>query len=128
VFILQQTKYTIHESNQKYFENTQINLGRLQPWIRACDGDGSTGFDRMEKSRGSIFGWRVRGSGDELRAPVNSGELQQRTATSGDEQCTSDGEREELEGGTSSGRGEVRARRRIYREQEGDRGSARERE
>jgi hypothetical protein len=27
MFILQQAKYTIHESNQKYFENTQINLG-----------------------------------------------------------------------------------------------------
>jgi hypothetical protein len=27
MFILQQTKYTIYESNQKYFENTQINLG-----------------------------------------------------------------------------------------------------
>jgi hypothetical protein len=64
VFILQRTKYTIHESNQKYFENTQINLGRLQPWVRVCDG--STGFDWMEKSRGSIFGWRVRGSSDEL--------------------------------------------------------------
>jgi hypothetical protein len=27
MFILQQTKYTVHELNQKYFENTQINLG-----------------------------------------------------------------------------------------------------
>jgi hypothetical protein len=82
VFILQQTKYTIHESNQKYFENTQINLGRLQPWVRACDGDGSTGFDRMEKSRDSVFGWRVCGSDDERRAPVNSGDERQPPATS----------------------------------------------
>jgi hypothetical protein len=27
MFILQQNKHIIHESNQKYFENTQINLG-----------------------------------------------------------------------------------------------------
>jgi hypothetical protein len=82
VFILQQTKYIIHESNQKYFENTQINLGRLQPWVRACDGDGSTGFDRMEKSRDSVNGWRVRGSNDERRALVNSGDERQHPATS----------------------------------------------
>jgi hypothetical protein len=82
VFILQQTKYTIHESNQKYFKNTQINLGRLQPWVRACDGDGSTGFDRIEKSRDSVFGWRVHGSSDERRAPVNSGNERQPPATS----------------------------------------------
>jgi hypothetical protein len=73
VFILQQTKYTIHESNQKYFENTQINLGRPQPWIRACDRNDSTGFDRMEKSRGSVFGWRVRGSDDERRTSATNG-------------------------------------------------------
>ena len=80
MFILQQTKYTIHESNQKYFENTQINLGRLQPWVRACDG--STGFDRMERSRDSVFGWRVRGSGDERRTPANSSDERQTPATS----------------------------------------------
>jgi hypothetical protein len=40
------------------------------------------GFGRVEKSRGSIFGWRVRGSGDELRAPVNSGDERQPPATS----------------------------------------------
>jgi hypothetical protein len=106
VFILQQTKYTIHESNQKYFKNTQINVGRLQPWVRACDGEDSTGFRLGGEEQGSIFGWRVRGSGDELRAPVNSGKLRRRTATSGDERCTSDGERGELERGASSGRGE----------------------
>jgi hypothetical protein len=38
MFILQQAKYTIHELNQKYFENTQINLGCLPPWVLACAG------------------------------------------------------------------------------------------
>jgi hypothetical protein len=33
MFVLQENKDTIHELNQKNFENTQINLGRLQP----CD-------------------------------------------------------------------------------------------
>jgi hypothetical protein len=61
-------------------------------------------------------------------APAMNYELRGTPANSGDEQCTSDGERGELERGASSGRGEVRARRRIYREQEGDRGSAKERE
>jgi hypothetical protein len=78
MFILQQTKYTIHESNQKYFENTQINLGRLQSWVRAYDGDGSTGFDRMEKSRGSIFVCgcvALANSGDERQPPATSGAL-----------------------------------------------------
>jgi hypothetical protein len=63
--------------------------------------------------------WRVRGSGDELRAPVNSGELRRRTTNFGDEQCT--GERGELERGASSGRqekGESSAA--FYREQEGE--------
>jgi hypothetical protein len=83
-------------------------LGRLQPWVRACDGDGSTGFRPDGEEQGSVFGWRVRGSGDERRAPVNSGELRRRTATSDDEQCTSDGERGELERRASSGRGDWR--------------------
>jgi hypothetical protein len=59
VFILQQTKYTIHESNQKYFENTQINLGRLQPWVCACDGDGSTGFRPGGEEQGFDFERRM---------------------------------------------------------------------
>jgi hypothetical protein len=52
---------------------------------------------------------------------VNSGELRRRTANSGDEQCTSDGERGELERGASSGRGgrEERASVPFYREREG---------
>jgi hypothetical protein len=40
------------------------------------------GFDRMGKSRGSVFGWRVCGSDDERRAPVNSGDERQPLATS----------------------------------------------
>jgi hypothetical protein len=49
------TKYTIHESNQKYFENTKINLGRLQPWVRACDGEDSTGFRSGEEEKGFVL-------------------------------------------------------------------------
>ena len=60
VFILQQTKYTIHESNKKYFENTQINLGRLQPWVRMCDGESSTGFRPDGEEQG--FGLRMVGA------------------------------------------------------------------
>jgi hypothetical protein len=67
VFILQQTKYTIHESNQKYFENTQINLGRLQPWVRACDRDDSTGFDRMKKVKELGVGFIGKGEEREGR-------------------------------------------------------------
>jgi hypothetical protein len=63
VFILQQTKYTIHESNQKYFENTQINLGRLQPWVRACDGEDSMGF----RPGGEEQGFDLRMAGAWLR-------------------------------------------------------------
>jgi hypothetical protein len=36
----------------------------------------------MGKSRGSVFGWRVCGSDDERRAPVNSGDERQPLATS----------------------------------------------
>jgi hypothetical protein len=59
MFILQQHKYTIPESNQKNFENTQINLGRLQPWVRTCDGEGSTGFRPGGEEQGLGFEWRV---------------------------------------------------------------------
>jgi hypothetical protein len=49
VFIIQQTKYTTHESNQKaLYKIHKINLGRHQPRVRACDGDESTGFGRTE--------------------------------------------------------------------------------
>jgi hypothetical protein len=58
VFILQQTKYTIHESNQKYFENTQINLS-LQPWVRTCDGESSTGVRPGGEEQGLDFGRRM---------------------------------------------------------------------
>jgi hypothetical protein len=42
-----------------------------------CDGDGSTGFDRMEKSR-------VSASDGECVSPTMNGELRRRTASSGD--------------------------------------------
>jgi hypothetical protein len=43
VFILQQTNYTTHESKALY-KIHKINLDRQQPRVRACDGDGLTGF------------------------------------------------------------------------------------
>jgi hypothetical protein len=49
----------------------------VQPWVRACDRDGSTGFDRMEKSRDLA-------SDGECVAPAMNDELQRRTASSGD--------------------------------------------
>jgi hypothetical protein len=61
----------------------------------------------MGKSRGSVFGWRVCGSGDERRTLANSGD-EPEFANSGDEQRTSDGEQGDLERGASSGRGEWR--------------------
>jgi hypothetical protein len=78
MFILQQHKYTINESNQKNFENTQINLGRLQPWVRTCEG----GLD------GVLAGWRRAGARLRMEAgvaPAMNGQLRRRTANSGDE-------------------------------------------
>jgi hypothetical protein len=76
VFILQQTKYTTHESNQKaLYKLHKINLGRHQPRVRACDGDGSTGFDRVKKSRGSTTDGECvapANSGDERHTPANT--------------------------------------------------------
>jgi hypothetical protein len=60
----------------------------------------STGWTRAE----------IRSSDGGCVAPTMNGELRRRTATSGDEQCTSDGEQGELERGASSGRGEWRER------------------
>jgi hypothetical protein len=68
MFILQQNKHTIHERNRTNFKNTEVILGRLQPWVRACDEDGSTGFDRVEKSRDSA-------SDGGCVAPAMNGEL-----------------------------------------------------
>jgi hypothetical protein len=80
-FILQQHKYTLHESDQKSFENIQINLGRLQPWVRTCDGEGSTGFRPSGEEQGLGFGWRVAylrrrmaNSNDERRTPAMNSE------------------------------------------------------
>jgi hypothetical protein len=82
-------------------------------------------------------GWSSKrsGRGPRRRAGsggASSGELRRRTANSGNEQCTSDGERGELERGASSGRGgrEERASVPFYREREGrgrdDRGRERD--
>jgi hypothetical protein len=83
VFILQQTKYTTHESNQKaLYKIHKINLGRHQPRVRACDGDGSTGFGRTEcKARlrtASAWLRRTPATNDTLRrtprAPATNGD------------------------------------------------------
>jgi hypothetical protein len=81
VFIIQQTKYTTHESNQKaLYKIHKINLGRHQPRVRACDGDGSTGFGRVKKSRGSttdgeyVAPANSAGSNDERQTPATNGE------------------------------------------------------
>jgi hypothetical protein len=83
VFILQQTKYTTNESNQKVFYKIhKIDLGRHQPWVRACDGDGSTGFGRTES------GARLRTASVSLRrTPATNGTLRRTTGSvnSGDE-------------------------------------------
>jgi hypothetical protein len=79
MFILQQHKYTILESNQKNFENTQINLGRLQPWVRTCDGEGLDGVSA---------GWRRVGVRFLMAggvAPAMNGELRRPMTNSGDE-------------------------------------------
>jgi hypothetical protein len=89
VFILQQTKYTTNESNQKVFYKIhKLNLGRHQPWVRTCDGESSTVFGRVEKSRGSTTDGECVApvnSGDERHTPANStasGDERQRTASS----------------------------------------------
>jgi hypothetical protein len=73
MFILQQNKHTIHELNQKIQKYTNkfrivFNLG----FVRVMGG--STGFDRVEKSRGSASDGGWHGSGDERRTPATNGE------------------------------------------------------
>jgi hypothetical protein len=124
VFILQQTKYTTHESNQKVlYKIHKINFGRHQPRVRACDGDGSTGFGRVKKSRGSTTDgeYVAPATNDTLRrtprAPATNGKLRRRTATNGN--GTSD-EREVLEGEANSSRQEWEGSAvPFYREREG---------
>jgi hypothetical protein len=95
MFILQQNKHTIHQLNQKYFENTQINLGLSSTLVLTCAGRWRWLGKEVGRAREAGRGPRRRaGSGG-----ASSGELRRRTATSGDEQCTSDGERGELERG-----------------------------
>jgi hypothetical protein len=53
-----------------------------------CDGDGSTGFDRMEKNRGlttdgeCVAPANSAGFGDERQTPANSGDGRQLTMAS----------------------------------------------
>jgi hypothetical protein len=80
VFILQQLNI---QSNQKYFiKYTNLIWVILNLEFARVTGRVLWGFGRVKRSRGSVFGWRVRGSGDELQVPVNSGDEQQPPATS----------------------------------------------
>jgi hypothetical protein len=121
VFILQQTKYTTHESNQKaLYKIHKINLGRHQPRVRACDGDGSTGFGRTESEA------RLRTASAWLRrTPATNGTLRRTPrapATNG--KRTSD-ERGVLEGEANLSRQEWGGSAvPFYSEREGRRGVA----
>jgi hypothetical protein len=111
VFIIQQTKYTTHESNQKaLYKIHKMNLGHHQPRVRACDGNGSTGFGRTES------GARLRTASTWLRRrTTHSGELhglRWRAANSGDERQARECEEWER---ARVGRMGVRRGRRIYR-------------
>ena len=45
---------------KKYFvKYTKFNLGRLQPWVRTCDGESSTGFRPGGEEQGLDFGQRM---------------------------------------------------------------------
>jgi hypothetical protein len=45
---------------KKYFvKYTKFNLGRLQPWVRTCDGEDSTGFRPGEEEQGLDYGRRM---------------------------------------------------------------------
>jgi hypothetical protein len=74
-----------------------------------CDGDGSTGFGRMEKSRA-----RLRMASTRLRrrtaAPVNSGDERQRTTSGTSERDGASLGRQEKGEGSAA----------FYREQEGE--------
>jgi hypothetical protein len=103
VFILQQTKYTIHESNQKVFYKVHkiiwvvINLGFARATERVRRG--SAGWRRagLDYGRRMAIAWL-------WRRTAGSGELRRRTATPATN-GTSD-ERGELEREASSGRQE----------------------
>jgi hypothetical protein len=80
MFILQQLNI---QSNQKYFiKYTNLIWVVLNLEFARVTGRVRRGFGRVKRSRGSVFGWRVRGFVDELRVPVNSGDEQQPPATS----------------------------------------------
>jgi hypothetical protein len=81
-------------------------LGRLQPWVRACDGEDSTGFRPDEEEQGLDYGRRMT-SAWLRRRTASSDELRRRTATSGDDGCSSNGEESEREMGASLGRQET---------------------
>jgi hypothetical protein len=77
MFILQQNKHTIHELNQKNFENTQINLGLSSTLGFACAGKWRWLGMEVGRAREAGRGPRRRaGSGG-----ASSGELQRTPAS-----------------------------------------------
>jgi hypothetical protein len=51
------TNYTIE--SKIFYKVHKFNLGRLQPWVRACDGEDSTGFRPGEEEQGLDYGRRM---------------------------------------------------------------------
>jgi hypothetical protein len=51
------TKYTIE--SKIFYKIHKFNLGRLQPWVRTCDGESSTGFRPGGEEQGLDYGRRM---------------------------------------------------------------------
>jgi hypothetical protein len=83
MFILQQNKHTILQLNQKYFENTQINLGLSSTLVLACAGRwrwlGKEVGRAREADRGPQCqaGPNRASSGELRRTPATNGKLRQ---------------------------------------------------
>jgi hypothetical protein len=115
MFILQQNKHTNHELNQRISKIHKLIWGCLPPWVLACAGKWRWLGKGVGRAREAGRDPRRRaGSGE-----ASSGELRRAgrvVASSGD-----DCKRGELERERQFWVGEeVRARRQIYREQEGE--------
>jgi hypothetical protein len=74
MFILQQNKHTIHELNQKNFENTQINFGLSSTLGSRKRTEMEIARQGGRPSKGSGQGSSTSGGLRWGRAPANSGE------------------------------------------------------
>jgi hypothetical protein len=74
MFILQQNKYTIHELNQKNFENTQINFGLSSTWGSRLRREMEIARQGGRPSKGSGQGSSTLGGHRRGRALANYGE------------------------------------------------------